>query len=344
MSYQIPPCMQKFSLLILMLLFFGISSFGQNAVKQANRFIELLTNEQKVSTLFPFDNNERYNFHFIPIDRKGITFNEMSADQIEVGLGLLKTCLSDQTFKKTTDIVKLEVILKELEKRKLEDKYRDSGNYHFTIFGIPSEKNIWGWRFEGHHISFTFSFDKKLLVSGTPGFLGSNPAIVPSGPSVGKQVLKEEADLGFELLHSLNKSQFKQAVIDTVAYADILTFDKRSALIGDPKGIKYSDLNKEQKAIMLALVRIYVFRYTHLMAESMLKDIQKSGLENLWFAWAGHTIPVIGKGAYYRVQGPSILIEYDNTQNNANHVHSVIRDLKNDFGGDLLLDHYKTAH
>jgi len=95
---------------------------------------------------------------------------------------------------------------------------------------------------------------------------------------------------------------------------------------------------------MLALVRLYVFRYTHLMAESMLKDIQKAGLENLWFAWAGHNEPVIGKGTYYRIQGPSVLIEYDNTQNNANHVHSVIRDLKNDFGGDLLLEHYKAAH
>jgi hypothetical protein len=268
----------------------------------------------------------------------------MSPQQIEVGLGLLKACLSEQTFKKTNDIVKLEVILKELEKRKPEDKYRDPGNYHFTIFGIPSEKNIWGWRFEGHHISFNFSFDQKLLVSGTPGFLGTNPAIVPSGPAMGTQILKEESDLGFDLLHSLNKVQFKQAMIDSVAYPDILTFDKRSAFIGDPKGIKYSDLNKEQKAMMLALVRLYVFRYTHLMAESMLKDIQKAGLENLWFAWAGHTEPVIGKGTYYRVQGPTMLIEYDNTQNNANHVHSVIRDLKNDFGGDLLLQHYKTAH
>jgi len=336
--------MKKLLLLIFLFGSFLPSSLAQNAVKQANRFIALLTEEQKLSTLFPFDNNERYNFHFVPIKRKGVTFNEMSAEQIEVGLGLLKICLSDQTYKKTNDIVKLEAILKELEKRKPEDKYRDPGNYHFTIFGIPSEKNIWGWRFEGHHISFNFSFDQKLLVSGTPGFLGTNPAIVPSGPAMGTQILKEESDLGFDLLHSLNKSQFKQAMIDSVAYPDILTFDKRSALIGDPKGVKYSDLNKEQKAMMLALVRLYVFRYSHLLAESMLKDIQKAGLENLWFAWAGHTEPVIGKGTYYRVQGPSMLIEYDNTQNNANHVHSVIRDLKNDFGGDLLLEHYKTAH
>ena len=199
-------------LLFLILLFGPIpyDSLAQNAVKQANHFIELLTEEQKLSTLFPFDNNERYNFHFVPIKRKGFTFNEMSSKQIEVGLGLLKICLSDQTYKKTNDIVKLEAILKELEKRKPEDKYRDPGNYHFTIFGIPSEKNIWGWRFEGHHISFNFSFDQKLLVSGTPGFLGTNPAIVPSGPAMGTQILKEESDLGFDLLHSLNKANLNR--------------------------------------------------------------------------------------------------------------------------------------
>jgi len=336
--------MKKLLLLISLFGSLGHVILAQDVVKQANHFIQLLTEEQKISTLFPFDNNERYNFHFVPIKRKGVTFNEMSAEQIEAGLGLLKACLSEQTFKKTNDIVKLEVVLKELEKRKPEDKYRDPGNYHFTIFGIPSEKNIWGWRFEGHHISFNFSFDQKLLVSGTPGFLGSNPAIVPSGPSKGTQILKEESDLGFDLLHSLDPSQLKQAIIDSVAYGDILTFDKRSALIGAPKGIKYSDLTKEQKAKMLALVKLYVFRYTHLSAESMLKDIQKAGLDNLWFAWAGHTQHIIGKGAYYRVQGPSLLIEYDNTQNNANHVHSVIRDLTYDFGGDLLLEHYKKAH
>lgn len=336
--------MKKLLLLLSLLSSMEHAIFAQDVVKQANHFIDLLTEEQKMSTLFPFDNQERYNFHFVPIKRKGITFNEMSVDQKEVGLGLLKACLSDQTYQKTNDIVQLEVILKELEKRKPEDKYRDPGNYHFTIFGIPSEKNSWGWRFEGHHISFNFSFDHKLLVSGTPGFLGSNPAIVPSGPAKGQQVLKEEADVGFNLLHALNTSQMKQAIIDSVAYGDILTFDKRSAFIGTPKGVKYSDLTKEQKAKMLTLIKVYVFRYTHLSAESMLKDIQKAGLDNLWFAWAGHTEPVIGKGAYYRVQGPSLLIEYDNTQNNANHVHSVIRDLTNDFGGDLLLEHYKSAH
>ncbi|MGI9138254.1 MAG: DUF3500 domain-containing protein, partial [Sediminibacterium sp.] len=133
-------------------------------------------------------------------------------------------------------------------------------------------------------------------------------------------------------------------IIDTAAYKDILTFDKRNADINSKLGIKYSDLNQNQQALLLNLIKVYVNRYTHLFAETMLKDIQVAGLDNILFAWAGKTENQVGKPTYYRVQGPTFIIEYDNTQNNANHIHSVIRDLKNDFGGDVLLNHYKQEH
>ena len=147
----------------------------------------LLNDEQKKETLFPFDNDERYIYHFVPIERKGITFNEMNENQKKAAFDLLETCLSEETFKKTKEIMQLDQVLKVLEMRKPEDHFRDTGNYHITIFGIPSDKTIWGWRFEGHHISFNFSFLNKSLTSGTPGFLGSNPGIVLSGI---KKVLK----------------------------------------------------------------------------------------------------------------------------------------------------------
>lgn len=330
-------------LLTAFLLMQGIV-YGQDAVSLANRFIALLNEPQKTETVFAFDTEERYNFHFVPIKRRGITFNDMNPEQHKSAMELLRSCLGNETFQKTNEIMQLENVLKELEKRKPEDRFRDSGNYHFTIFGTPSSKTIWGWRFEGHHISFNFSFNKKTLVAGTPGFLGSNPAIVLSGPMAGKQVLKQEADRGFELLNSLTNAQIKKAIIDTVAFADIQTFDKRKAMLGKPVGIKYSELSKEQQSLMLQLISLYVHRYKHDFAEKMMQEIHKEGLENIWFAWAGHTKPVIGKGSYYRVQGPTIVIEYDNTQNNANHVHSVLRDLKHDFGGDALLEHYKKGH
>jgi hypothetical protein len=146
------------------------------------------------------------------------------------------------------------------------------------------------------------------------------------------------------MLYSLDSQQLRKTIIDTIAYKDILTFDKRSATINSNLGIKYSDLNQLQQALLLKIIKLYVNRYTHLFAESMFKDIQAAGFDNILFAWSGSTVNQLNKPNYYRIQGPTFIIEYDNTQNNANHVHSVIRDLKNDFGGDLLLNHYRQEH
>ena len=330
--------------LVLSILLLSVKITAQKSVTAANNFMILLNDEQKKETLFPFDNDERYNYHFVPIERKGITFNEMNENQKKAAFDLLETCLSEETFKKTRAIMQLDQVLKELEMRKPEDHFRDTGNYHITIFGIPSDKTIWGWRFEGHHISFNFSFLNKSLTSGTPGFLGSNPGIVLSGIKKGTQVLKEETDFGFNLLRSLNENQLKKTIIDTIAFKDIISFDKRKLMLDNPQGICYAELSIEQKQLMLKLISLYVHRYTKLFAEDMLKDIHANGLDKLWFAWAGDSKSMMGKGTYYRIQGPTVLIEYDNTQNNANHVHSVIRDLKHDFGGDELLEHYKKEH
>ena len=334
--------MKQSIFIVLSFMLFSVNSSAQKAVKAANDFIELLNQEQKLETLFPFDTDERYNFHFVPIERKGITFNEMNPIQKIAAFNLLKTCLGENAFHKTKEIMQLDQLLKELEMRKPEDHFRDTGNYHITIFGIPSAKTIWGWRFEGHHISFNFSFSKQTLISGTPGFLGSNPGIVLNGAQKGKQVLKEETEMGFKLLTSLNEAQMNKTIIDSVAYKDIISFDKRVVLLKSPEGIRYKELNKEQQQLMLQLISLYVHRYTKIFAEAMLKKIHANGLDDIWFAWAGDSHSMMGKGTYYRVQGPTFLIEYDNTQNNANHVHSVIRDLQNDFGGDELLKHYKS--
>lgn len=336
--------MLRTTLLAVTCFVFLIHGNAQDIVTAANQFINTLDKDQKIETLFPFDGDERYNFHFVPLTRKGITFNEMNDQQKTLAIALMKTCLSSQAFEKTQEIMQLENVLKELENRAANDHYRDPGNYHITIFGIPAPATTWGWRFEGHHISFNFSVDKQKLTAGTPGFLGSNPGEVLTGPKKGKQVLKDETDLGFAMLHSLSPDQLKKAVIDPVAPKDILTFDKRKAMIDSPAGIRYVELNASQQQAFLSLIDVYIHRFTKLFAEDRLKDIQKAGLENLRFAWAGYTQKEVGKGTYYRIQGPTIIIEYDNTQNNANHVHSVIRDLKNDFGGDELLDHYRNSH
>lgn len=337
--------MKRLLLLTFLGLVFNFQLRAQEIVTAATKFINTLSNEQKAEALYPFESEERYNFHFFPIsDRKGITMDKLSESQQQDAIDMMKACLSEQTVNKAKEIMQLEVVLKALENRKPDDHYRDPGKYYIAIFGVPGANTVWGWRFEGHHVSFNFSVDKKTLVSGTPGFLGANPAIVPDGPQKGKQVLKDETNLGFALLHSLSNDQLKKAVINATAPGDILTFNHRKASLDSLLGISYGEMTSQQQQQFLQLINLYVHRYTKIFADQMLKEIQQAGLNNLLFAWAGFQEPGLGKPHYYRIQGPTIIIEYDNTQNNANHVHSVVRDLKRDYGGDLLLEHYKASH
>jgi len=310
--------------------------------KAANLFLLSLSEKQKTKIQFGFNEEERYNWNYVPRSRKGLTLNEMTDQQVKAAFALLRTALSDTGFNKTNSIIQLENVLRDVENRRANDTHRDPGNYSFSIFGNPAVDTIWGWRLEGHHIAFNFSSANNRLVSGTPGFLGTNPAVVLSGSEKGKYILKDEAELGFALLHSLNKEQTEKAIISNEAPDEILTAASRHAMINDPKGILYNDLDTAQQKIFLQLLSIYIHRYTRLFAGVMLKEIEEAGLNNLRFAWAGDQQPGIGHPHYYRIQGPTIIIEYDNTQNNANHIHTVIRDLKNDFGGDELVKHYKT--
>lgn len=345
MAIPIAYYMKRYILSTILSIFIITGINAQNPAGKAEAFIRLLDSAQRSKALYPFDNGERYRFHFVPQDdRKGISFNELNEAQEKAVLDLLKTCLAKETVKKVTDIMQLENILKELEQRKPEDHRRDPRKYFVTIFGIPAANTIWGWRFEGHHVSFHFSADKNQLVSGTPGFLGTNPALVLSGPQKGKEVLKEETDKGFALVQALSPDELKFAVRDTMVPAEIITAADRQAKIEHPTGIRYNELSPGNQQKMLQLIQLYINRYTKLFAQTMLKEIQDAGLDNLWFTWAGGKTHVFGQPYYYRIQGPTIIIEYDNSQNNANHIHTVVRDLKMDFGGDLLLEHYRASH
>ncbi len=307
----------------------------------ASEFLQILTTKQKNTIQFDMDDNERYNWHYVPKSRKGLAVKDLSDIQRESAMKLLRTALSDSGFAKTTAIMQLEGILREVEGRSPDDTHRDPVKYYFSIFGDPVADSIWGWRLEGHHVSFNFSARNNDLVSGTPSFLGTNPAVVLSGPEKGKYILKNETELGVALLHSLDASQARKTIISEEAPSEIITGADRKAIIEHPEGILYSELNNSQQKMFIELLSIYIHRYTRLFALVMMKEIEAAGLNKLRFAWAGEKQPGIGHPHYYRIQGPTIIIEYDNTQNNANHIHTVIRDLKNDFGGDELLKHYK---
>ena len=336
--------MPRYFIFICFLFMQAATTNAQDPVSAANKFINALDKDQKGRTLFPFDIDERFNFHFFPKNRKGISLDKLTTSQKELAFDLLKTCMSDQGAKKTKDIVELEGVLRDVEGRPGDDSYRDPGKYYITIFGIPGNNTIWGWRFEGHHLSLNFSTKNNQLVAGTPGFYGANPAVVQSGPNKGMQVLKEETEMGYALLQSFSQDQLKKVIFNDDAPADIITFVDRKASIERRVGISYAQMNDQQKQLLLQLIRVYVNRYTKSFADNMLKEIQTAGLDELWFGWAGDTKQGIGHPHYYRIHGPTIIIEYDNTQGRGNHIHSVLRDLQNDFGGDVLLQHYRESH
>ena len=330
------------TLLAFLLLTQSTYAQGTSIASKANDFLNLLDDAQKSKATYTYEDDERFNWHFVPRERNGIPFKEMNDKQRQAALGLLKACLSDQGFQKANNIMSLENILREVESRPADDTYRDPLNYSITVFGTPDPGSIWGWRLEGHHISVNFSSTNNEIVSSTPTFWGSNPAIVRSGRYTGRQILKQETDLGFTLVNSLNMNQQKIAVIAAKAPNDIFTSNLRRAELQEPKGLSYGEMNDQQKKLLMQLLNVYVKNYQLGFSKRLMQKVEKAGIENLSFAWAGSLQP--GAGHYYRIQGPMLLIEYDNTQNNANHVHSVVRDLTNDFAEDILREHYQKDH
>lgn len=326
--------------LLLILSFFSTRS--QDHTKAAQAFMATLDEAQKKKAVYIFSDKERFNWNFVPTRRNGISFHDLSAKQKETAIALLKTSLSDQGYKKATGIMELEGILREVEGRSKDDTYRDPLNYFFTIFGDPSGKDIWGWRIEGHHLALNFSSMNGLVSSSTPTFMGSNPAIVPSGSEKGRKTLKDEMDIAFSLVNSLTADQKKVAIFSDQALPEIISGNSRKAELLEPNGILFKNLEADQKKNFLDLLNVFVKNYELGFSKKLMAKIEKAGIDNLSFAWAGSLEP--GKGHYYRIQGPMLLIEYDNTQTNANHVHTSLRDLTNDFAEDILKEHYEKEH
>lgn len=306
----------------------------------ATHLLAALNSEQKAKCSFELSSDERKNWHFIPKARKGLTFKEMTPAQRNLAHGLLATGLSQRGYLKATTIMSLEDVLKEIEQGK--GPVRDPEMYYVSIFGTPGAQDLWGWRVEGHHLSLNFTVAGGTNVAVTPSFLGTNPAEVRTGQRQGLRVLAAEEDLARHLVQDLDESQKKVAIYTNTAPGDIITGADRQAHLLEPQGLNAAKLNAAQRELLWEVIREYVYRYRPELADRDLKKIEQAGLEKIWFAWAGSTEPK--QGHYYRIQGPTFLMEYDNTQNNANHIHAVWRDLENDFGEDLLRKHYDQHH
>jgi hypothetical protein len=302
----------------------------------ARAFLGALDAGQQAKAVVAFDDTERMTWNFVPKDRRGVSLKEMSPAQREAVLVLLRSGLSGHGVRAVTNIISLESVLRELEGPASAAR-RDPERYWVTVFGTPDPVKPWGWRFEGHHISVNFT-GANGKVSGTPNFLGANPAEVKSGPRAGFRALPEIEDIARSLVVSLTETQRVQAVLNVPTPRELITGNSRRINPLHPEGVAASDLQESQRDQLKQLVSAYVNRMRPEGAEADLAAIAAAGWEKVCFAWAGGTKR--GEGHYYRVQGPTFLLEYDNTQNNANHVHSVWREFDGDFGEDLLRRHY----
>jgi hypothetical protein len=305
----------------------------------ARAYLASLTPEERTRGTFAYNADERMNWHFVPIERKGVALREMTTAQKHLADALFSAGLSQRGIIKAHTIMSLEAVLKEQEKGKGPE--RDPEKYYVSIFGEPSDTGTWGYRFEGHHISMNFTVANGRIAS-SPNFFGSNPAEVKDGPRKGLRALKREEDLGRALVKSFTDSQRAIAIVDKTAPKDIITFDSRkAALNGQPNGIPFSKMTAQQKEMLADLIGEYASNFPEQVAAYRM-DQYKKAQNNLFFAWAGGTEK--GEPYYYRVQTPVFLIELDDTQNDANHIHSVWRDYDGDFGADLLSQHYQASH
>jgi Protein of unknown function (DUF3500) len=319
---------------------------ASNMAAAANKFLEGLTPEQRKQATFPMDAEERMRWNFIPTSmfpRKGVPIKEMDESQRKLALGLLEAGLSQRGYLAATAIMQLEIILKAVEEAsgRPNAPVRDPEMYFFTVFGTPAPKGVWGWRVEGHHVSLHFTIANGTAVASSPSFFGANPAEVRDGPKKGLRILAAEEDAARALLTSLDDKQRPTAVINATAPNDIMTMTTLKIDPLSPEGLSASAMTPKQRELLMQLIEVYTSKMAADMAAERLAALKKAGVEKIAFAWAGEIEP--GKKHYYRIQGPTFLVELDNTQNEGNHIHSVWRDFNGDFGRDLLREHVQAV-
>jgi hypothetical protein len=319
-----------------------IKQVNEDMAAAAQAFWQALDPAQQKQAYYAYSDWERQNWDFVPHARKGLMLKQMNANQQQLAWALLKTGFSEAGYTKAQQIVDLENVLRVVENRPPNDTYRDPEGYYVTLFGEPGSPRPWGWRFEGHHLSVHFSSVTGKVLGLTPLFMGSNPGTVRADvPQKNRQILRDETEQAFALMSSLTAAQRTQATLAQKAFGDIVTGNTRRASLERMDGLPYADLTEAQKKIFLELLGTYLSRYHVTLARQQFDRIEAKSLDKIRFAWAGPATPGDTGGYYYRLHGPTLLIEYDNTQNDANHVHTVVRDLTNDFGEDLLRMHYE---
>ncbi|MES2794201.1 MAG: DUF3500 domain-containing protein [Planctomycetota bacterium] len=304
---------------------------GRAMTEAATAFLNSLTPQQALQVKFGYDDAERLNWHFIPRVRKGLPIRDLEGEPLRRAQALLQSGLSPTGYAQTMDIMGLEEILYLLEpgERAERRERRDPRKYYFSVFGTPELTGTWGWRIEGHHISLNFSVKDGQVVSSTPEFFGANPGSIEAGPGRSIRVLAPEEDLARQILKSASPEQLKVLWVDKKAPDDL-----RGGGVAQPEntpavGLKAADMTADQKTLLAQVMSEYLKNMPSDVEQKRRDEVNAAGVDNLYFAWWGDQER--NERHYYRIQGPTFIIEYNNTQNQANHVHSMWRQLAGDF-------------
>lgn len=330
---------------LLLVVVAGLAYVGQEAepagvkmTSAAEKFLGLLTPEQRSKIAFAFDDKERFNWHFVPLEdrnkkptRKGLRLEEMTDQQKSAAKELLRAGLSADGFQKATTIMSLEAILRELEQGK--GPVRNPEWYFVTVYGTPAKSGRWGWRIEGHHLCINFTLDGGKIIGSTPAFFGANPAVVKSGSRQGLRTLPEAEDLARELFGSLNTEQRKIAR-QQMQLPEVKAMNKAPEL-GEPIGLPAARLDEKQRNVLIKLLQSYAARMPPDVAETEMKQVHQADINQIHIAYWGGIEP--GEKYTYRLHGSTFVVEFLNVQNDsannpANHIHSCWRSVKNDFG------------
>ena len=319
------------------------SGTAERMAEACHTFLDSLSLEQRERTTYHYLDGERLFWYYPPLNRHGLPLRDMDAEQRRLAYAVMDSGLAEQAYRKATLIIDHELVLGPLEKEDGKVTFeRDPELYYFTVFGEPGGSDPWGWRVEGHHISLNYSVWGDRVISATPLFLGANPAEIRKGPKKGLRILGDREELAFELMNSLDSGQRSRAIIYETAPYDILTYNSSKVSLPAEEGLPATRMSKGQKAMLTALVTEYVRQVPDDLASERLAVLEEGGLDRLHLAWGG---PVErGTPNYYRIHGGDFVVEYDNRQNGANHIHSVWRDVENDFAADVLRDHLRWYH
>lgn len=320
------------------LLPFGVATAqtvdaAQRVADAAHRFLLSLDEGQRRKAMIAFDSGSRLDWHYIPRSRPGLALGEMRADQADAARALFASVLNQRGLELLEGVRLLEGVLREQQ-----GSFRDPDLYYASVFGTPG-RFPWGWRFEGHHLSLNVALPAPGHVSVTPFFTGAHPATVRDGPHRGFRLLGASEDLARQIMASLNDPQRRAAIIADRSFGEIVASPQRERDLGAPRGLILGDMSGAQRTLVEALMDRFLGTLAADLLAQQKRRVLEQGLATFRFAWAGSLTP--GEAHYFRIHGSATLIEHDNTQNGANHIHAVWRDLAADFGGDALADHYR---